>query len=364
MWILGVCMLEKLVQFFSNDLIKEFDLKINVEQECPDTLFNVRTWHVLNIIIGASFEDKNFCTQISLREIRNKTSNKITQKRLRIILLVLARFGLILVDSNSWISPNKRKPQTIYPNPMWKIIFLPGKHREKKQFAKWIIEAGNCRGVEEQGFKFTVQYGMPETQVNYISSMDFVESKRQEITKTDHENKQAENKKWRVHHNDWITVAAQIWSTGMAERGYGGGMPDWASETKTLTKSARSERQELIKTLESWGGGVTYLAWQIFNIFDPEMNDKGMPKYSTDSPWRQFVTNDKKPSQFTKHILSLTRSEEFKIKSSTEWSEIEQLALSNGHEHILKIKPRHEFDAVRNRLGYNLGERIKPTINV
>ena len=120
------------------------------------------------------------------------------------------------------------------------------------------------------------------------------------------------------------------------------------------------ERSELIKTLERYGGGVTYIAWLIYNYYTPELDENGNSKFSTEYPWRNCVFGEKKPLQFSKNFSSLIMSKEFREKATVGWSDVRENAVENGFEEILMIPPR--IGTVRDVLGYNLGEKLPPVL--
>lgn len=253
---------------------------------------------------------------ISLHEIALQSFVSRAQVRSR--LKLLACYSLITVEMTIGTK------LTIKINPV--LLYMLG-HKNKVSKSGIAAYVGQCakkahdrlqRNAAYQGFGCVdCDYGATEAldapldaQAEIVNAMHRVEAKA-EATKQSKADKQKEAFFWKRKSDEFVDGAAKVWSYCQARAGYADSRPMWSFASNELSATARRERQELVKTFQCYGGVITALAWGAFcsgrTDIDPNTQ---RPTYSHTEPHRQFVTTDRRPSQFVKYFNAILADRE------------------------------------------------------
>lgn len=158
---------------------------------------------------------------------------------------------------------------------------------------------------------------------------------------------------WRERSDLWVTGSAELWVQAQSLLGMGASRPNWEGPIGLLSPTAKRERSELVKTYQSFGGRITGLAWYIFCCGIPQRDKYGKLLYSPDEPHRQFITVDRKPSQFTKHFNAIMKDPEFLKIAKEDFTKF-KIILQKYFGGVLDVSPRGRSEI--DLLGFTLGD--------
>lgn len=285
---------------------------------------------------------------------------RTTKRKVQIRLRRLARYSILRAET-PYIQNNKFKTLLIVLNP----ILIP-LWAEKENFklmnslAKIFAKRGIDRLTYEndiQGFEIDCPYGKSELVDTkpYKSPENRLYDKIRDVSQ-DKVKIAAEAKLWRSRSDKFVELAAKLWIRGQSERGFGTNLPSWAEEKSNLTIAAKRERNELCRIFQNYGGIIASVAWYVYNATITITKDKtptGQPVYSIVKPYSQFVTQDRKPSGFSKHIDSIIKSEDFIRLITTEYELTRKEILEKHFIEVITYPPRWKSDI--ELLGYEIG---------
>jgi len=228
----------------------------------------------------------------------------------------LSNFGLI-----HCYSENRKLNYQIKINPtIHSIITIVGFTKNYKSVISHYCTVGMDRlhkyESPMQGFRVDTLFGDLELEAEPISAEKEI-VKITQIKSDDKAKREVDNQMWRALANEFISGCARIWVMAQSAQGFGSAHPNWAMED--CPTKVRAERNELIKTFKQYGGRVTALSWMLFCGGITEVDDNGKVKYSINCPHRQFVTSDKKPSQFTRNFNSILKDQILHEWANNEW---------------------------------------------
>jgi hypothetical protein len=191
-----------------------------------------------------------------------------------------------------------------------------------------------------QGFWVDCKYGMrepekgsqPSWQSRLMGIIDLKESRDKD--------KQKENFEWIGYVNEFIMGAGKIWTEAQGKLGYGYEKAIWDDEPGRLGATPKRERNEIGKIFQAYGGFRTALAWYVYCCGIPQFDGMGKMIWDNKSPHRQYVTCDKKPSQFAKHFNAILADEIFKDLEQNKEDEI-KTNLQTYFGVMIHIKPRY-----------------------
>lgn len=320
--------------------LKNYSFKIN---QLEPSLYCPVTERLLYILINMEAKAEGKSVRISCSHLGKLTSqNKMKiQRRIK----YMAKFSLITVF-NQWTTDGSglHQIQIIRVNPKVKYILSAGaKANLTKTCIEQLFKVANQRDETEgdlQGFKFNIRYGDKEpANIKDIqlttTSQNYAEFKQSEseagdkilesIGKEDKLKAQRakDNKFWREKSAIFANQAAKCWSIAQSRHGYGDALPNWSGDPKNMTTQGKNERNELIQTLKQYGGKVASLSWFIYCAGIQAIDPKTLkPAYDNMNPHRQFITTDRKPSQYAKHFNSIIASPDYKLYSTKKWDAI------------------------------------------
>lgn len=232
----------------------------------------------------------------------------------------LANFGLICCHSEE--TEGRKLNYQIKVNPtIVGIVTIVGFTKNYKAVITHIAKQGIIRKARFdspiQGFRIDTRFGDRELEVEpYNAEKEILKISRDQSEK---KAKQEEDiQAWRALSNEFAHGCAKVWVMAQSAQGFGSAMPNWALED--CPSKVRAERSELIKTFKQYGGRVTALAWMLFCGGITEVDENGKIKYSINCPHRQFVTSDKKPSQFSKNFNSILKDPILHEWARNEWA--------------------------------------------
>jgi len=275
---------------------------------------------------------------------------------------LLAKYALITVNIETKINDKGIvKRQKIKVNP--KIDYIFGARSKQSIIMKCIgsfFAVARERDELEgnfQGFQFNLRYGDLEPKDIKDIICETKETSVEEYEQTpsqagnelnnilekedrDKARKAKESKYWREKSAMYVERAAYLWKQAQMKHGFGAALPNWQGDTKNMPNQAKSERNELISTFKQYGGKTAALSWYIYCAGRPEMDPKtGRTAFDSTAPHRQYITADRKPSQYTKHFNSIIADPLFKEHATTKWPEISK-TLHNFFGDLLDILPR------------------------
>jgi len=235
------------------------------------------------------------------------------------ILRTLSKFCLVVVVY-------EETRQKIYLNPtIHACLTYVDYTRNLNTLVKHYVSMGINRSEHErplQGFRSDIPYGHMEVEGGEVIKAD------QEVTRivARHDEKKAvqeeDRQKWRVLGSDFVDGASKVWRMAQSAVGNTTDIPIWATDLSTIPPTGRKERNELIKIFQTYGGRVTALAWCIFCGGLTELDQFGKPVFDIKAPHRQWVSWDKKPSQFSKHFNSVLKDPETVNWAKTKWKNL------------------------------------------
>jgi len=228
----------------------------------------------------------------------------------------LANFGLICC-----FSEHHRFNYQIKINPtIHSIITIVGFTKNYKSvmshFCKMGLDRLHKYDSPSQGFRVDTRFGEGEPETEPFNAEKEI-VKITQIRSDDKAKREVDNQLWRSLANEFIAGCAKIWVMAQSAQGFGSAQPNWAIED--CPAKVRAERNELIKTFRQYGGRVTALSWMLFCGGITEVDENGKVKYSINCPHRQFVTSDKKPSQFTRNFNSILKDQILHEWANNEW---------------------------------------------
>jgi hypothetical protein len=146
---------------------------------------------------------------------------------------------------------------------------------------------------------------------------------------------------WMELSKRFVTSCGKLWTKAQGAAGLGYNKAVWDNDPSKLGTMPRRERQELVKLFEAWGCFDVAVAWFIFVCGIAERDEKKRLVFDITAPHRQFVTIDKKPSQFAKHFNAIL-SDEYFISYSTDENDRKEITeqLREYYGDLLEIQPR------------------------
>jgi len=326
-----------------------------ISQEQPETTgFDPISRDLFHKIILMT-KNNEMGLKISYRQLSHILGTKINRLRRR--LLLMARFGIIKMIS-PWRDDDTglREIGTIYINPsLYASLVINKSVVLRKMLVTKLVKLGIERLDEEddtQGFNHTCLYGREEphksadrAEVQLINMMDREDKAKADKARTD--------ALWRERSDLWVTGSAELWVQAQSLLGMGASRPNWEGPIGLLSPTAKRERSELVKTYQSFGGRITGLAWYIFCCGIPQRDKYGKLLYSPEEPHRQFITVDRKPSQFTKHFNAIMKDPEFLKIAKEDFTKF-KIILQKYFGGVLDVSPRGRSEI--DLLGFTLGD--------
>jgi hypothetical protein len=264
-----------------------------------------------------------------------------------------ARYGLITVQYQYRKDGSGLNDSNIITvNPILLGIYTTGSQAKTLQsFIDHYFKMGYKRleidNKDVQGFDSDVEYGYIEPESEHLQDANWLKRLMTIVNANDVNKveKKADKKReyllWLGLSNEFIAASGRLWTKAQGEMGYGYNSAVWDGEVSTLGSTPKRERTELVKLFQSHGGFKTAVAWYIFVCGIPQKDSKGRLQFDLRAPHRQFVTIDKKPSQFAKHFNAILSDEifvEFTTKSSDEISS----TLKVWYNDLLNVNPRYD----------------------
>lgn len=325
--------------------------KYHFERAAFDGLSGMLLYIIMNDSIGKGKDHSRFSRSHLAKLCRT------SPKKIRVRLLALARFGLIKVET-PWRDDGSglRDTMMTYPNPILERLLGNDPYtRRKAPVLAHYCDMGIRRldyDNDVQGFLVDCAYGSKEPQGgepvkaekildDVLSKDDDAKARRERINQT-----------WREYADQFVVGCAEIWVRSQAYLGYGISRPNWEGQTSSLSPSARRERMELVRTFEAYGCKATALGWYIFVGGIADVDKYGKPNFSIFAPHRQFVTIDKKPSQFAKHFNAIIKDDVFLQYAKKDWEQVKQM-LDMHFSGILDVGPKN--DSEFSKLGFGIG---------
>ena len=368
--------LKSLNHFFV--LIKNYSFKI---KHIDSGLYCPITERILFIVMNESAKSETDAVRISTSHLGKLTGQKRSTISRR--LKFMAKYSLITCF-NEWSVDNKgiKNTQQIRVNPKINYILKNG---AKQGIVMKCIESFFSKSIERdesetdlQGFQFNVKFGdkepasIKDIQVE-ASRSNYSEFKQSEseagddiskmIAKEDSQRGQRmkDNKFWREKADKFVDIAGRLWRRAQMTHGYGEAFPNWHGATRDMSASAKRERAELVATLKQYGGKTSALTWYIYCLGKAEIDPKTLkPIFSPHAPHRQYITVDRKPSQYTKYFNAIIADPYFKEYATKKWEEVRpQLETNFGC--ILDLIPRDSRDEF-GKTGIQIGQDI-PSID-
>jgi hypothetical protein len=231
----------------------------------------------------------------------------------------LSNFGLICCQSEK--TEGRKLNYQIKINPtVHGIVTIVGFTKNYKSVLSHLCKMGiqRLKKYESpiQGFRIDTLFGDKELEAEPYNAEKEIVKITQEKSE-DKARKEVDNQLWRALANEFIMGCSTVWVMAQSAQGFGSAQPNWAMED--CPTKVRAERNELIKTFKQYGGRVTALAWMLFCGGITEVDENGKVKYSINCPHRQFVTSDKKPSQFTRNFNSILKDKILHEWANNEW---------------------------------------------
>lgn len=233
-------------------------------------------------------------------------------------LQLLARYAVLKVETGIFETNGQRRASNrVLLNPLLLEALKDG--AERMSLVKALVAVGLWRGdggSDLQGFHSHVPFGNNEPVLKpglKLSSdvgselFNLAGEKAKEVpAEMAKRAKAAEREATRARHNDWVTRAGTLWTAAQVAAGRmkatDKAAPAWVlAQTGTLKK----ERDELAKLLEAYGGMRTGMAWMYFCTQHAMLGPDDKPIFRLDIPHVQYVSVDKKPTQFAKHFSAI-----------------------------------------------------------
>jgi hypothetical protein len=275
----------------------------------------------------------------------------VAKRQIRTRVLHACRYGLIRVTSCYRNDKSGLNDSNIIEvNPM--IIGIYNSNTPIKTFNSFCdhyFQVGYKRldidTGDVQGFWIDCLYGTKEPDAKEDAlNVESWQTKLVDMIANEDEEKAAKQREaflWMGLSNDFIDGSAKLWTKAQGALGYGYNKPVWAGDVATLGSTPKRERAELIKIFQTWGGFETAIAWFIFCCGVPQKDGKGRLEFDLTSPHRQFVSIDKKPSQFAKHFNAILSDDYYKDFTGKLIDEM-KLKLEEYYGDVLKVKPRYD----------------------
>jgi hypothetical protein len=301
------------------DKIKKLlaDIKIEaiVAHKCytPEILFNANDYLILDLCFTSMDKVTNsFGT--SIYQIANELW--MTEYDTRVSLERLSCFGLIKCYSEDYIYNIQ---VTVNPT-VYGVITVVGFTKNYKAYISHLCKLGINRKHKfdkpMQGFRVDTLFGNLELETTPYNAerelINILEDRSKEKAE-----KESKNQSDRALADEFVRGCASLWVLAQSAQGFGSARPNWS--LSEMSAKVRAERSELVKTFKSYGGRVAALSWMLFVGGVTELDDNGKVKYSITCPHRQFVTSDKKPSQFTKNFNAILKDPLLHEWAEKEW---------------------------------------------
>jgi hypothetical protein len=331
------------VEYKTKGLFKSLRAELS-RQGCDDRIFDPIAEAVIDYLLNSKYENATAPISVSSYTIANMigTARSTVNRRIK----TLATFALVTVQ-NSWRSDGtaRRKPMQMKLNPMLVAITRPGtkasmKLAGVKEFVRVGIRRMEVADEVLQGFTGDVLFGTPETDNPFTTEK--AELKLTDVISAEDQKKaekQRQNLEWRKHDEKFVAACANVWVFGQGQMGYGFARPNWEGKMDALSPTAKKERRELTKIFQQYGCRVAACAWYIFIGGTAELDDKGRPVFNLSKPHQQYVSEDKKPSQFSKHFNSVINDDDFINLVTNLWGKHEPL-FQSYYKEVFEVGPR------------------------
>ena len=292
---------------FIQDLFHRLIKRGYQEQHSERSAFDTISSAILLELMKRSLE-KGFVEISSLRISREIRSSR---KKVRTRLFHLARYGIIRVEHRyKTDGSGLNEMNVIEINPVLLGIFRTNSGaKSMDQFINHYFMLGFTRLEDDendvQGFWRDCKYGHKEPEGGSPSSWQSrligIMNYREEVKAV----KASDNFKWHQLANDFTLGCGKIWTECQGRSGLGYNKAAWDGDINLLGPARKKERAELGKLFQSYGGRKAAIAWYVFCGGVESIDENGKRIYDPKSPHRQFVTIDKKPSQFAKHFNAI-----------------------------------------------------------
>ena len=263
-------------------------------------------------------------------------------------LRMLSKFGILLVVQEEY-------KQQIHLNPTLHACLTYANYTKSlKTIVNHYVSIGLSRSEFErpiQGFRSDTLYGCVE--VENSGTIKAEEEVCRIVSRYDEKKARQEEDRqlWRALGVDLIEGCSKIWRMAQSAQGNAIDVPIWALDQSTIPKSAMSERRELIKAFQTYGGRVTALTWSVFCGGITELDAFGKPVFDIRAPHRQWVSWDRKPSQFTKHFNSILKDPETIKWAKTKWHDLYPI-LKKLFGDCLDVEPKMGEDLILSGLEF------------
>ena len=292
---------------FIRDLFTRFVKRAYQEQHYERSSFDPISQSLISKIMEISLK-KGKC---DLSAVWLSRLIQATRRQVRSRLLHLARYGIIRVEGRIRSDGTGLNDSNIIEvNPVLFGIYKTNSGaKASDQFVSHYFMIGFSRlddDVNElQGFWIDCKYGEKEPEEGSPSSWQSrligIMNYREDVKAA----KVSDNFKWSQLRDDFAAGCGKIWTECQGRSGLGYNKAVWDAETGTLGPIPRREKSELGKLFQSYGGRKAAIAWYVFCGGVESIDENGKRIYDPKSPHRQFVTIDKKPSQFAKHFNAI-----------------------------------------------------------
>jgi len=221
----------------------------------------------------------------------------------------------------------RRAPTEIDINPLFAKAFEEGiPASQMKGFldrlAKMFAGRNDFTGAM-QGFRFDTKFGHPEPATRHesvvLDAQDWAPEegeaeseslfKKSKIREEEQRKKHEKAEKARLI-GSFIKAAAEIWIVGQVIQGRMNKdspvPPSWLAENpRELSDVNRREWKELADVFCRYGGLRAGMAWRYFCGTKPSRDEKDQIKFLPEYPHFQWISVDKKPTHFSKHINAI-----------------------------------------------------------
>lgn len=148
----------------------------------------------------------------------------------------------------------------------------------------------------------------------------------------------ADARKWGDIGKQFVEASARVWQVMQARAGFGYEPPAWSGSYNDLSSPNKRQYRDLVKIFEQYGGLKSSLAWALFCGGKPDYDSAGKLKFLPAAAHKQWVTPDKKPEQFAKHITLIFR-ELTHLRWLDEPETVERIRTYYGG--LVDVTPRH-----------------------
>jgi hypothetical protein len=358
-------LLGRLAEFFN-----EFVKAVNRDpvNKYLNEMFDSPSLRIMSMILGGAYQsqkqENGFVVRIARSTFTRCLCKNISGESITRRLKLFARYSWISVRSDKWQDDadgkRTRETQTIIPHEAFLLLFQNGQANYRRDFIRTCLRIAASRENDEQGLTMTVPYGKPETAQYKIEDLPNGDEFNERTTKKNDSaaERKRRNEQYRKWGDEFVAACADIWVEQQCRKGFGTARPAWEAPTRDAAPAVRSERANLVKTFEYYGGAVTGLGWMIYCYYAIKTDDKGKPVYDPSQPYKQSKFTDDPPRAFAKNIQTLINDVGFQSHSRGDWNLTEK-TLRGRFGGLIDVSPKdgcHYSD----RLGYAFGDVLQP----